>query len=73
MIEIVSNEIEKIKKILKIKDLGNITSKDNTLRFMYRNTINQLLTDLSKYDIEDLTIKKPDLDDLFMTSYKEEE
>lgn len=73
VIEIVSNEIEKIKKILKIKDLGNITSKDNTLRFMYRNTINQLLTDLSKYDIEDLTIKKPDLDDLFMTSYKEEE
>ncbi|MDD2469975.1 MAG: ABC transporter ATP-binding protein [Bacilli bacterium] len=72
IIKITSNEIDSIKKTLRIKDVEDVTIEDNTLSFIYRNKINQLLKDLTKHNIKDLTIRTPDLDDLFITSYMEE-
>ena len=66
-LKIKSSEIEKIKKDLKLK-----ISKESNNEVVFINNMssNELISKLSKYDIESLLIEEIPLEDLFMNYYK---
>lgn len=70
LVKITTNDINDLKKNLKVKDLENIIIRGNTISFIYRNTPRQLLKELAGYDIIDISIETPDLEDIFMDFYK---
>ncbi len=72
MIKITTDNVNDLKKALKMKDVSKVVTDKNTISFMYKNTPNELLKIISNFDIEDITIHTPELDDLFMRYYKEE-
>jgi ABC-2 type transport system ATP-binding protein len=72
IIKITTDNIVELKKNLKVKDIQNVIIDGNTISFIYKNTPNELLKLLVNYEIKDISIHTPDLDDLFMTFYKEE-
>ena len=53
------------------------TSLINTLMFivlfLYSGDMNDLISYISKYNIKDISIMEPDLEEVFMHYYKEEE
>lgn len=66
MVNIISDDVNKI-----IKDLDlDIKTKDNEIRFSYSEDMNKLLKILSKYNINNLTIEEPDIEEVFMHYYK---
>ncbi len=71
LIRITIDNIKDLKKVLKMKDLQNIITENNIISFIYKNDINELIKILNNFNILDITIKTPDLDDLFMSYYKE--
>ena len=66
-LKIVSNEIEKIKKDLK---LDIVKEEDNSITFINNLEPNKLLERLSKYKIDHLLIEEVPLEDLFINYYK---
>ena len=66
-LKIKSSEIEKIKKDLNLK-----ISKESNNEVVFINNMssNELISKLSKYDIESLLIEETPLEDLFMNYYK---
>lgn len=70
LVKITTNDINDLKKNLKVKDLENVIIRGNTISFIYRNTPRQLLKELAGYDIIDISIETPDLEDIFMDFYK---
>ena len=63
-VTIKSKDINKIKKEL------NIKNKDEILKFIYKENINDLLKLCSKYDVEKLLIEEPTIEEIFMHFYK---
>lgn len=66
-LKIVSNEIEKIKKDLK---LDIVKEEGNSITFINNLEPNKLLERLSKYKIDHLLIEEVPLEDLFINYYK---
>ncbi|MBE6157177.1 MAG: ABC transporter ATP-binding protein [Firmicutes bacterium] len=66
-LKIKSNEIEKIKKELKLKIYKEL---DNEVIFINNLNPNELVNKLSKYNIEYLLIEEVPLEDLFINYYK---
>lgn len=66
-VTIISNEIEKITKELKVE----VETKDEkTIKFKNTLDSNNLIKILSKYEIEKLLIEEPTLEDIFLHYYK---
>lgn len=66
-VKIVANEEEKILKELNIKEF----SKNNdTIEFIYKENINELIKRLSNYKITKLWIEELDIEEIFMHYYK---
>ncbi len=65
IVTICSNDIKK----MKFNDI--LEKDDNYIKFIYKKSINHLIQELSKYNIEKLNIEKPTLEDIFITYYKE--
>ena len=57
-----------------IKDLGgtNIVRLDNKLTFLYDKNINDLISEVSKFNIKQILISEQSLEEIFMNYYKEE-
>ena len=66
-LKIVSNEIDNIKKALK---LDIVKEEDNSVTFINNLEPNKLLERLSKYKIDHLLIEEIPLEDLFINYYK---
>ena len=66
-LKIVSNEIDKIKKDLKLKI---IKESKNKVIFINNLNSNELIKKLSKYNIDNLFIEEISLEDLFINYYK---
>ena len=66
-VTIISNEIEKITKELKIEVE---TLDEKTIKFKNTLDSNNLIKILSKYEIEKLLIEEPTLEDIFLHYYK---
>ncbi len=66
-ITITSNQIEDIKKDLKIK---LISKKENTIKFANQMEHNKLIKELSKYNIERILIEEATLEDMFLHYYQ---
>lgn len=64
---VVSEEIEKIKKVLNLKI---ISEHDNKVKFMNNLSPNEVMNKLSKYNIDKLLIEEVSMEDLFMEYYK---
>ena len=62
-----SNDIEKIKKELKLKI---IEESENNIKFLNDLNINELLKKLSKYKINKLLIEEVSIEDMFIEYYK---
>ena len=62
-----SDEIEKIKKELKLKV---ISENDNTIKFMNNLNPNELLQKITKYNISKILIEEISIEDLFLEYYK---
>jgi len=58
---------ENIEKLAEIRD---ISATHDGLNFLYGGKINDLVAFLSNFDVEDLTIAEPDLEDIFMHYYE---
>ncbi len=66
VIKIQSTEINQIKNIKGIEILEECV---NNIIFVYKNNINNLIKELSKYNIEKLIIEEPSIEDIFMHYY----
>ncbi|MGN1343269.1 MAG: ABC transporter ATP-binding protein [Traorella sp.] len=55
-----------------IKDFHDVQKHDDQISFLYNGNMNDLIHLLSKYDISDLSINEPDLEEIFMHYYSEE-
>ena len=66
-LRISSKEIEKIKKEIKLKIYKET---DNEVIFINNLKSNELITRLSKYNIDNLLIEEVPLEDLFINYYK---
>jgi len=62
-----SNDIEEIKKELGLK---TVYVSDNTIKFINNLSPNELISKLSKYDINKLLVEEVTIEDLFMEYYK---
>jgi ABC-2 type transport system ATP-binding protein len=71
LISIKSKDIISIKKILPIKEIDNPYVNNNTLTFLYKKNISNLIRLLNNVEFEDLTIESPSLEDLFISYYKD--
>lgn len=66
-ITITSNQIDNIINDLKISP---ISKNENTVKFSSQIECNQLIKELSKYNIERILIEEPTLEDMFLHYYK---
>lgn len=66
VITIISNDVESIKKELKIKN--KIT--DKTLKFNTKKDINEIIRVISKYNIDDININDESIEDTLINYYK---
>jgi ABC-2 type transport system ATP-binding protein len=66
-LKIISNEIDKIKKELKLKVYKE---DENEIVFFNNLNPNELITKLNKYKIDHLLIEEVPLEDLFINYYK---
>lgn len=62
---------EEIKSLVNTKGMANINSQDNETSFLYTGDINKLIKELSKYNLNELKIENPTLEDSFMSYYEE--
>lgn len=62
-----SNDIEKIKKELKLKI---ISESDNTIKFLNDKNINEIIKQISKYELNKLLIEEVSIEDMFIEYYK---
>ncbi len=53
-------------------EMIHVESVDNAIQFTYTGDYNSLLAHLSQYDIDDIEISNPQLDDIFKHYYSEE-
>lgn len=67
IITIISEEKEKIKQELKSQI---ISEKNNILKVMYDNDINELIKQLGKYKLSKLMVEEPSIEEIFMHYYK---
>jgi len=72
LVKVTIDNIQEFKKSLKMKDIKNIATNNNTISFIYKNNINELIRTLNNFKVLAISIHTPDLDDLFMSYYKEE-
>lgn len=57
----------------KFDDAINIEVKESTVTFVYRGDVNKLVNAISKYNLEDISIVEPDLEEIFMHYYQKED
>lgn len=57
----------------KFDDAINIEVKESTVTFVYRGEVNKLVNAISKYNLEDISIVEPDLEEIFMHYYQKED
>lgn len=55
--------------ITALKNVRDIQKTDNGTSFLYSGDINEFLQYISKYNIDDLSISEPDLEEIFMHYY----
>lgn len=70
-IEVSPKDSKLIDKLKKIPNINNFSLKNNQIVFSYNGPINKLFTVLSQYSINDIQIKKADLESIFMHYYKD--
>lgn len=51
----------------------NLERKDHSISFLYRGNVNQIIGQLARFDIHDLSVQEPTLEEIFMHYYKKEE
>ncbi|MGN1398955.1 MAG: ABC transporter ATP-binding protein [Erysipelotrichaceae bacterium] len=56
--------------LAKLENVKDIKSDGNTLSFLYQGQINQLLKQISRFEINDLNISEPDFEEIFMHYYR---
>ena len=57
----------------KLSGIGNVELDGNTVKFLYSGDPNKLLNALAPLPITDVSITEPDLEEIFMHYYKENE
>lgn len=60
-------------KIASLSGVRNVKREDGTMSFTFDGDINQLLALLAKHPINNIQIAEPDLEELFMNYYRQEE
>lgn len=75
---IISNQSKKIKiktrkEITKTEEMLDFKMINNQYTFLYKDDLNHLIKLLSSYDIEDLIIEEPSLEEIFMDYYESKE
>jgi ABC-2 type transport system ATP-binding protein len=55
------------------EDSLNLEIKDSTVTFVYRGDVNKLVKFISKYNLADISIIEPDLEEIFMHYYQKED
>ena len=56
-----------------IPGMKNITFENDTLNFLFGGNIKELLAELSRWELEDISITDPDLEEVFMSYYAGED
>ncbi|MCI6156078.1 MAG: ABC transporter ATP-binding protein [Erysipelotrichaceae bacterium] len=56
----------------KLEGIRDLSSQNNSTSFLYSGNINELINLLSSYNIEDLLISEPSLEEVFLHYYEEE-
>lgn len=59
-----------LSEISNLAGVTNYTTNNDRVDFIYNGKINQLIVELAKYDIQDLTISEPSLEEIFLHFYK---
>lgn len=67
-VTIISPEFKKLK--LPIKDMIIKKQTDNSINFIYKGNINDLVKIISQINLENLIIEEPRIEDVFMDYYK---
>lgn len=67
-VEIQFNNIKDIQEF-NTDGLANIEIKDNIISFVFKGNINLLLKNVTNYEIDDIEITEPDLEEIFMHYY----
>ncbi len=67
-VTIISPEFKKLK--LPIKDMIIKNQTDNSINFIYKGNINDLVKIISQINLENLIIEEPKIEDVFMDYYK---
>lgn len=58
-------------KQLNIKGVTNLLRENHTVRFLFKGNANTLLSAITKYDIEDVVIEDPSLEEIFLHYYQQ--
>lgn len=66
-----SNDIEANE--FKFEDALNLDVKETSVTFVYRGDVNKLINAMSKYNLVDISIVEPDLEEIFMHYYQKED
>ncbi len=61
------------KQLAKLQGVKHLKQADGLTRFSFSGDINQLIRILASHPVDSLTISEPDLEDLFMGYYRQEE
>jgi ABC-2 type transport system ATP-binding protein len=58
---------------IKLEGVTNLERIDNSISFLYRGNVNQIIRQLAQFDIKDLSAQDPSLEEIFMHYYTKEE
>lgn len=61
------------REYFKLPGVTNITSKENSISFMFRGNVNSILKKLTDIQLTNILIEEPDLEEIFLHYYSKEE